>query len=83
MAHGTTVAKVASDNGTETAIHWADHIIETLEHHLRTDRGILSALAETLLKDTPDSRFMATVLAKEIVKLKAARKESKDEWEPT
>ena len=82
MAHGTTVKAAIKEHGIDGAVAWADHIIEVLEHNLRTDRGFLYTLAETILKDTPESRFMATVLAKEIVKLKAGRKSNNDEWEP-
>jgi hypothetical protein len=82
MAHGTTVAKVASDQGAETAICWADHIIETLEHNLRSERGTLYAIADLLLSDDPQSRFVAKEMAEIILETKKLRKENKDEWEP-
>lgn len=82
MAHGTTVAKVASDQGTETAIAWADHIIETLEHNLRYERQTVYALADLILKGDRASLFMATEMAKLCKQIQAARQRDKDEWEP-
>jgi hypothetical protein len=82
VAHGTTVAKVASDQGNETAISWADHIIETLEHNVRDGRRGAYALADLILKGDPESLHMAREMSKLIVELRGLRKAENDEWEP-
>lgn len=79
MAHGTTVKEAIKRHGLDGAVAWADHIIETLEFNLRSERRTAYALADLILKG---DLFAAREIAKLTVTIREARRADNDEWEP-
>jgi hypothetical protein len=69
VAHNTTVKKVAEELGADSAINWADHIIETLEANLKSERETFYGLAKAVVEKS----YMAHHIAVAAIQLHETR----------
>jgi len=75
MAHNTTVKAEAARLGNKVAISWADHIIESLEGQLKTERATFYALAKAVV----EKNYMAEHIARATIELHELREKQDNE----
>jgi hypothetical protein len=75
MAHNTTVKAEAARLGNKAAISWADHIIETLEGNLKSEREHLYQLAKAVV----EKNYMAEHIARAVIQLHELREKQEKE----